>query len=88
MDSRRLSVSMALDAITDEIEALAEAEELVRHRRGLRDNLIRDARAAGISYPRLCKITGLSRDRIYTIVNAPDYAPVVLPALLVRINEA
>lgn len=68
----RLSVSMALNALTEQVNALAEAEQLVHKERAIRDDLIRDARAAGIGYRNLTQLTGLSRDRLYTIVNSPS----------------
>lgn len=67
----RLSVSMALDALSEQVDALRAAEDKVLTERTLRDNLIRDARDSGIGYRRLVTITGLSRDRLYTIVNSP-----------------
>jgi hypothetical protein len=69
----RLSVSMALDALSEQVTALSEAEQTVATERAIRDDLIRDAREAGIGYSRLVKITGLSRDRLYTIVNSPTH---------------
>jgi len=70
--SIRLSVSMALDALGDQVVALSEAESVVEQERALRDDMIRDARESGIGYRTLTKITGLSRDRLYTIVNSPS----------------
>lgn len=68
----RLSVSMALDALSEQVDALAEAEKNVAVQRKIRDDLIRDARGADIGYRRLTNLTGLSRDRLYTIVNSPS----------------
>lgn len=68
----RLSVSMALTALSEQVDAVTQAEEHLRRQYDLRNGLIRDARDCGIGYRRLTTITGLSRDRLYTIVNTPD----------------
>jgi hypothetical protein len=67
----QISVLLALDGLSEQCEALADLEAKTTRERAIRDNLIRDARAGGVSYRALVKITGLSRDRLYTIVNSP-----------------
>lgn len=68
----RISVSMALTALHEQTAALFTAEEKVRAERAIRDDLIRDARAGGVSFPRIMRETGLSRDRLNQIVNSPS----------------
>lgn len=66
-----ISVTMALESIREQVEALDEAERTHARERAIRDNLIREAREAGVSYKQLIKLTGLSRDRLYTIASNP-----------------
>lgn len=66
-----LSVSMALSALGESVDDVIAAEKHLKDTREVRNDLIRDAVTAGISYNRVSRITGLSRDRIYTIVNTP-----------------
>ena len=69
----RISVTMALDALTEQVEVVRKAEETLIRQRAIRDDLIRDARlSGGIGYRRLVNITGLSRDRLYTLINSPS----------------
>lgn len=66
----RLSVSMALDALADQVQRLHDAEAEVIEQRSIRDDLIRDARDSGVGFTRLARITGLSRDRLWNIYNS------------------
>ncbi len=66
----RLSVSMALDALSEQVELVHSAEATLEQQRSQRDEMIRDAQEAGIGMPRLARITGLSRNRLWTIVNS------------------
>lgn len=59
------SLSITCDKLED---LLIKAEE----ERTIRDNLIRDAVDAGVSYRQLIKITKLSRNRLYLIANSPS----------------
>lgn len=68
----RISVSMALSALHEQMTALNDAIEVVNKERSIRDDLIRDARENGISFPRIMRETGLSRDRLNQIVNSPS----------------
>lgn len=67
-----LSMKMALDALKDQCAALAEAEERVTRERGIRDDLIRDARYMGVSYRMLIHVTGLSRQTLSNLTLRPN----------------
>lgn len=71
MTSPRISVSLALDSLAEQCDALREAEHRVVIERQIRDNLIRDARASDIAYRRISRLTGLSRVTLGKIVDAP-----------------
>lgn len=68
----RISTTMAMESLQitcDKLDALlVQAED----ERMMRDNLIRDAVEAGVSYRSLIKVTGLSRNRLYLIANNPS----------------
>jgi hypothetical protein len=66
-----ISVTMALESLKEQVGALNAAEQAVERERAIRDNLIRDALQAKVSYKALVRITRLSRDRLYTIANNP-----------------
>lgn len=66
-----ISVTLALEALEEQVEVVATSRESLSRQMGIRDELIRDAIGAGLPYRRLVRITGLSRDRLYTIVNSP-----------------
>lgn len=68
----RLSVSFALDALAAQCHDLVEAEAKVVEYRGVRNDLIKDARDSGISFRKLMQITGVSRERLFRIVNEPS----------------
>jgi len=72
-----LSVSMALTALQEQVTIASDAELRLTQERARRDDLIRDARENNIPFRTLVKITGLSRDRLYTIVNSPRSEPSV-----------
>lgn len=67
----RISVSLAIDALSESVAAVDDAVLHLANKRAIRDDLIRDARLNGIGFPRLVQVTGLSRDRLATIVNMP-----------------
>lgn len=67
----RISVSLALSALEEQVLSVEEAVQHLYEQRAARDNLIRDARENGIGYPRLVRITGLSRERLVKIINQP-----------------
>lgn len=67
-----ISVELALQVLNEQMTVVIDARQQYTREIALRDNLIRSARRAGISYPRLVQVTGLSRDRLYTIINEPD----------------
>jgi hypothetical protein len=54
-------------AVRIEQEARAIADRLAEYR----DDMLRDARAEGVPAIRLAELTGLSRPRVYQILNAP-----------------
>ncbi|WP_207454604.1 hypothetical protein [Desertivibrio insolitus] len=58
---------MALESLKEQVEAVHQAEAELQAARLERDNLIRDARDAGVSMKALCSTTRLSRERIYRI---------------------
>lgn len=70
-----LSVSMALESLSDQMQVVKDAEHTLLKERALRDDLIRDARENDIPYRTLMRITGMSRDRLYTIVTTPRHEP-------------
>lgn len=73
MSVTRLSVSLALDALTEQMEVARKAQENANNEMGIRNNLIRDAREAGLPYRRLTKITQLSRQRLDRLISEPYY---------------
>lgn len=69
--SDKLSAVMLLDGLQDQCNSVESAEAVLRSERATRDSMIRDLISVGIPYKRVQAITGLSRDRVYTIVNTP-----------------
>jgi hypothetical protein len=70
MAARRVSVSLALEALHEQMEVCERAEAIATRERQIRNNLIIDARVNGdISYPKLSEITGLTRQALYNIIN-------------------
>lgn len=63
----RISVTMALDSLREQSTATIEAREHYEQQLALRDDLIRDCRAARVPVATIMRITGLSRDRIIKI---------------------
>jgi hypothetical protein len=66
-----ISVSLALEALREQCEAVREAEAVLARERAIRNNLIRDAMDQRVPAKRLIKTTNLSRDRLYTIGGQP-----------------
>ncbi len=66
-----ISVTMALDSLREQATVVSEAEENLTRQRAIRDNLIIDAHEANVPMRKLITLTGLSRDRLYTIANSP-----------------
>lgn len=64
-----ISVSMALESLKEQVAAVDEDIVRLDRDRAVRDDLIRDAIEAKVRYQTVARITGLSRDRINTIVN-------------------
>lgn len=71
MTTRKISASMFLESLSEQCLDASRALESYRKEIALRDDLIRDALAAGISYKALMTRTRLSRDRLYTISVSP-----------------
>lgn len=63
----RLSVSMALQSLSEECAHLTDLEAQVEAQRGVRDALIQDALGQGVTYRNLQSVTGLSRERLSRI---------------------
>lgn len=72
-----LSVTMALKALEEQCTIVNDAELRLTQERDRRNDLIRDARDNDIPFRTLMKITGLSRDRLFTLVNMPRSEPSV-----------
>lgn len=68
----RISVTMAMESLKDQVRATQEAKEEYARAIAIRDDLIRDCRAAKIPERTLVGITGLSRDSIHRIANSPS----------------
>ena len=69
-DPVRISVSMALDALREQVTAAADAKANYEKQLAIRDDLIRDCRAAKIPEATLTRITHLSRDSISRIAHS------------------
>lgn len=74
-----LSVSMALESLREQCEIVNAAELRLTQERAKRNDLIRDARDNGIGYRAIMRLTGLSRDRLYTLVNSPRSSESIYP---------
>lgn len=70
VERRSISMSLALANLTDHAELVKEAELELTKQRAIRDELIKDAIDAGLTYRTLQKATGLSRDRLFNIGRA------------------
>lgn len=68
----RISVRLALDAIEDQQAKYEQVKEHLKYVKDVRDDLIRDARMAGLSYRNLARATGLSADTLSTICKEPN----------------
>jgi len=66
-----ISVLLAMESLREQCEVVIDLDVQKSREMAIRDNLIREAREANVSYRQLVKITGLSRDRLYTIANSP-----------------
>jgi len=67
-----ISVSMALEALSDAVSEVKQKEVAWKDSMAVRDDLIRNAMDGDVPLRRLVAITGLSRDRLYTIYNSPS----------------
>lgn len=68
---QRISVLMALEALRDQVAITRAAEDDFRAAMSERNDMIREARHAGIRSGVIERITGLSRDRIARIAARP-----------------
>lgn len=66
----RISVTMALDSLREQVTATEQALDHYKRMMALRDDLIRDCRAAKVPEGTLVKITGLGRDSISRIAHS------------------
>ncbi len=60
----KISMTMAMDSLREQVAMTAEARDGYDRERAIRDDLIRDARAGGIPVAVIMRATGLSRDRV------------------------
>lgn len=63
----KISATMALDSLREQVTSTVEARNEYDRQRAVRDDLIRDARTGGIPVAIIMHVTGLSRDRIVKI---------------------
>lgn len=70
-ERERISVTLALESLREQVEEAEEARQEHLRAMARRNNLIRDARDAGVASRILQQITRLSRDRIARIVTSP-----------------
>ena len=68
----QISVTMALDSLREQVDAVDEAKETYERLMAERDDLIRAAVDANVSRKQLIRITRLSRERLYAIANSPS----------------
>lgn len=66
----RISVTMALDSLREQVTATEQALTNYRTQIAIRDDLIRDCRAAKVPEATLTRITGLGRDSISRIAHS------------------
>jgi len=64
----RLSATMAVESLREQVSSVRELEEALARERNSRDELIRDARACALPYDMLMRLTGLSRQRLHRII--------------------
>ena len=67
--AERISVSLALAALEDQCAVVQECDTRLTEALHVRNTLIRDALLSGVPYPRVARITGLSRNRLWKIRN-------------------
>lgn len=67
-----LTMSSAVSALREQQDAVEDAFADYRDKLAIRNDLIRDARKNGLGYPTLGRITGLSRNRLWRIINGGD----------------
>lgn len=70
----RISVTMALDSLREQVTATEEAYAHYKRMLALRDDLIRDCRQARVPEAKLVSITGLGRDSISRIAHSAPKA--------------
>lgn len=70
----KLSVSLALEALSEAAEEVRRCQAITEEKRELRDDLIRNAVRGdeGISARKIARLTGLSRDAVYKILTAGE----------------
>lgn len=71
----RLTLPLQIDALTEQVQRVSDDRDQLQRDIALRDDLIRELHTEGFPYRMLIKLTGLSRDRLYTIVNSPSISP-------------
>ena len=71
----KVSVSLALQSLTDAVSDVDEASLALRESRGVRDDLIRDAYDNKVPVLHLVRVTGLSREAIYRITHKGRVQP-------------
>lgn len=67
----RISVTLALESLRDQVEETEEARQAYLRAVAKRNNMIRDARAGDVASRTLERIANLSRDRIARIAASP-----------------
>ena len=65
----RISVSLALESLSEAVSEVEEASTALRESRAVRDALIRDAYDSKVPVLHLVRVTGLSREAIYRITH-------------------
>lgn len=67
-----MTMSHAAGAIQDQQNAVEDAYADYQEKLAKRNDLIRDAKKNGLGYPTLGRLTGLSRNRLWRIINGGD----------------
>lgn len=75
-----VSATLVLQSITEQQEHLAELQYLTKQAEAMRDELIRDAAAAGITTASIMATTGLSSTKINKVRQSPRVDPETLTA--------
>lgn len=65
-----ISITMAMESLAEQAEAVHAAKRVWQEQIEIRDQLIRDCRAAKVPEGKLMQITGLSRDSIHRIAHS------------------